>query len=132
MEQYSAYQGIYEAKPKKLRSEYRVMPNTCHSNVTTVPAFSNTRDHEIVIPNCIPEIGVIGVLIARQHFQEAIPVHNMQSWLQHSCSFNFTQAALLAAGGNPQALNYSPRSTGSASSNGSLQKRRYALAVPIA
>ncbi|XP_061391672.1 zinc finger protein 423 homolog [Musca vetustissima] len=39
------------------------------------------------------------------------------------------QAALLAAGGNPQALNYSPRSTGSASSNGSLQKRRYALAV---
>ncbi|XP_075168780.1 zinc finger protein Lobe [Haematobia irritans] len=39
------------------------------------------------------------------------------------------QAALLAAGGNPQAINYSPRSTGSASSNGSLQKRRYALAV---
>ncbi|XP_065368116.1 zinc finger protein 423 homolog [Calliphora vicina] len=38
------------------------------------------------------------------------------------------QAALLAAGGNPQALNYSPRSTGSASSNGSLQKRRYGLA----
>lgn len=37
------------------------------------------------------------------------------------------QAALLAAGGNPQALNYSPRSTGSASSNGSLQKRRYGL-----
>uniref|UniRef100_A0A1I8Q3D1 C2H2-type domain-containing protein n=2 Tax=Stomoxys calcitrans TaxID=35570 RepID=A0A1I8Q3D1_STOCA len=39
------------------------------------------------------------------------------------------QAALLAAGGNPQALNYSPRSTGSASSNSSLQKRRYALSL---
>ncbi|XP_016947877.1 zinc finger protein 423 homolog [Drosophila biarmipes] len=42
-------------------------------------------------------------------------------------------AAILAAGGNPNALNYSPRSTGSASasvsSNGSLQKRRYALAL---
>ncbi|XP_037955693.1 zinc finger protein 423 homolog [Teleopsis dalmanni] len=37
------------------------------------------------------------------------------------------QAALLAAGGNPQALNYSPRSTGSASSNNSLHKRRYGL-----
>ncbi|XP_055905299.1 zinc finger protein 423 homolog isoform X2 [Eupeodes corollae] len=35
------------------------------------------------------------------------------------------QAAILAAGGNPAALNYSPRSTGSGSSNGSLQKRRY-------
>lgn len=39
------------------------------------------------------------------------------------------QAAILAAGGNPQALNYSPRSTGSASSNGSLHKRRYAMAI---
>ncbi|KAL9918899.1 zinc finger protein Lobe isoform 2-T2 [Glossina fuscipes fuscipes] len=39
------------------------------------------------------------------------------------------QAALLAAGGNPQTLNYSPRSTGSASSNGSLHKRRYNLAI---
>ncbi|XP_030387863.1 zinc finger protein 423 homolog [Scaptodrosophila lebanonensis] len=42
-------------------------------------------------------------------------------------------AAILAAGGNPNALNYSPRSTGSASasisSNGSLHKRRYALAL---
>lgn len=37
------------------------------------------------------------------------------------------QAAIIAAGGNPQALNYSPRSTGSASSNGSLHKRRYAM-----
>uniref|UniRef100_A0A1A9W9U1 C2H2-type domain-containing protein n=1 Tax=Glossina brevipalpis TaxID=37001 RepID=A0A1A9W9U1_9MUSC len=39
------------------------------------------------------------------------------------------QAALLAAGGNPQSLNYSPRSTGSASSNGSLHKRRYNLTI---
>ncbi|KRG00300.1 uncharacterized protein Dwil_GK22937 [Drosophila willistoni] len=41
-------------------------------------------------------------------------------------------AAILAAGGNPNALNYSPRSTGSASvssSNSSLHKRRYALAL---
>ncbi|XP_004527551.1 zinc finger protein 423 homolog [Ceratitis capitata] len=39
------------------------------------------------------------------------------------------QAAILAAGGNPQALNYSPRSSGSVSSSGSFHKRRYAAAL---
>ncbi|XP_054740307.1 zinc finger protein 423 homolog [Anastrepha obliqua] len=39
------------------------------------------------------------------------------------------QAAILAAGGNPQALNYSPRSTGSVSSSGSFHKRRYATTL---
>lgn len=35
------------------------------------------------------------------------------------------QAAILVAGGNPQAINYSPRSSGSVSSGGSFHKRRY-------
>ncbi|XP_036330098.1 zinc finger protein 423 homolog [Rhagoletis pomonella] len=39
------------------------------------------------------------------------------------------QAAILAAGGNPQELNYSPRSSGSISSSGSFHKRRYATTM---
>ncbi|XP_011193784.1 zinc finger protein 423 homolog isoform X2 [Zeugodacus cucurbitae] len=39
------------------------------------------------------------------------------------------QAAILAAGGNPQSLNYSPRSNGSVSSGGSFHKRRYGTSL---
>ncbi|XP_067629226.1 zinc finger protein 423 homolog isoform X2 [Eurosta solidaginis] len=39
------------------------------------------------------------------------------------------QAAILAAGGNPQAFTYSPRSTGSVSSGGSFHKRQYTSAL---
>ncbi|XP_018793118.1 PREDICTED: zinc finger protein 423 homolog [Bactrocera latifrons] len=39
------------------------------------------------------------------------------------------QAAILSAGRNPQALNYSPRSSGSVSSGGSLPKRSYGASL---